>query len=153
MILRIKNQAVIALVASLLGCATVDFDYPKEQSLALDPAETADTVLGRSLTGLADEHAEGESGFLPISDGIEALSVRLLMAEGAERSIDAQYYLLKNGITGRAFVLSLLEAADRGVRVRLLLDDMFTSGYDAGMAGLDSHPNIPIRIFNPFAKN
>ena len=148
---RIKNLLVIALAASLLGCATVDFDYPKEQSLALDPAETADTVLGRALSGVADGHAEGESGFFPIADGIEALSARLLMAERAERSIDAQYYLLKNGITGRAFVLSLLEAADRGVRVRLLLDDMFTSGYDAGMAGLDSHPNVQIRIFNPFA--
>ena len=148
---RIKNLLVIALATSLLGCATVDFDYPKEQSLALDPAETADTVLGRALRGVADGHAEGESGFFPIADGIEALSARLLMAERAKRSIDAQYYLLKNDITGRAFVFSLLEAADRGVRVRLLLDDMFTSGYDAGMAGLDSHPNVQIRIFNPFA--
>ena len=64
---------------------------------------------------------------------------------------ESKHYLLKNDITGRAFVFSLLKAADRGVRVRLLLDDMFTSGYDAGMAGLDSHPNIEIRIFNPFA--
>jgi putative cardiolipin synthase len=139
------------MAGSLLGCATIDFDYPKEESIAFPPAETADTYLGKQLNDLADDHAEGESGFLPIADGIEALSVRLLMAERAERSIDAQYYLLKNGITGRAFVFSLLEAADRGVRVRLLLDDMFTSGYDAGMAGLDSHPNVEIRIFNPFA--
>ena len=73
------------------------------------------------------------------------------MAERAERTIDAQYYLLKPGITGQAFIYALLSAADRGVRVRLLLDDMFTSGYDAGMAGLDSHPNFEIRIFNPFA--
>jgi len=147
----LENIVAITMAASLLGCATVDFDYPKEESASLRPADTADTYLGKQLGGLADAHPEGESGFLPIGDGIDALSVRLLLAERAERSIDAQYYLLKNGITGRAFVLSLLRAADRGVRVRLLLDDMFTSGYDAGMAGLDSHPNIEIRIFNPFA--
>ena len=74
------------------------------------------------------------------------------MAQRAERSIDAQYYLLKNDLAGRAFLYSLLHAADRGVRVRLLLDDIFTKGYDAGMAGLDSHPNFEIRIFNPFAR-
>jgi putative cardiolipin synthase len=147
----LKNLVAITAAASLLGCATVDFDSPKRESVALQPAETADTYLGKQLSELANAHAEGESGFLSIGDGIDALSIRLLMAERAERSIDAQYYLLKNGITGRAFVLSLLRAADRGVRVRLLLDDMFTSGYDAGMAGLDSHPNIEIRIFNPFA--
>jgi putative cardiolipin synthase len=147
----LKNLAAITAAASLLGCATVDFDHPKRESFALQPAETADTHLAKRLSGLADAHAEGESGFLPIGDGIDALSARLLMAKRAERSIDAQYYLLKSDITGRAFALSLLRAADRGVRVRLLLDDMFTSGYDAGMAGLDSHPNIEIRIFNPFA--
>ena len=151
MISLTKNLAVITMAASLLGCATVDFDYPKETSVALQPAATADTYLGTQIGKLADAYPEGESGFLPIGDGIDALSTRLLMAERAERSIDAQYYLLKKGITGEAFVYALLKAADRGVRVRLLLDDMFTSGYDAGMAGLDSHPNIEIRIFNPFA--
>ena len=128
MIARIRNLVVFTLAASLLGCATVDFDYPKMESLAFPPADTADTYLGKQIAGLADAHAEGESGFLPIQDGIDALSVRLLMAERAERTIDAQYYLLKKGITGGAFVRSLLRAADRGVRVRLLLDDMFTSG-------------------------
>jgi len=74
------------------------------------------------------------------------------LAERAERSLDAQYYLIKNDIVGKAFINALLRAADRGVRVRLLLDDIFTGGYDAGMAGLDSHPNFEIRIFNPFAR-
>lgn len=145
------NLVVIACLSGLAGCATVDFDYPKQESIALKNTETADTYLGKQLHNLADEHPAGESGFVPLPDGIDALAIRLLLAERAERTIDAQYYLLKDGITGRAFVYSLLQAADRGVRVRLLLDDMFTSGYDAGMAGLDSHPNIEIRIFNPFA--
>ena len=67
-------------------------------------------------------------------------------------TIDVQYYLIKNDIVGRAFILSLLRAADRGVRVRLLLDDMFTKGYDVGLAALHSHPNFEIRIFNPFRR-
>jgi putative cardiolipin synthase len=137
--------------ATLLGCATVDFDYPKQESVAPQKADTADTFLGKQLGDLESAHPAGESGFVPFADGIDALAIRLLLAERAERTIDAQYYLLKVGITGSAFVDSLLRAADRGVRVRLLLDDMFTSGYDAGMAGLDSHPNIEIRVFNPFA--
>jgi len=146
-----KNLAAIVLASSLLGCATVDFDYPKEESLALSPTDTASTFLGKQLAPLTKAHTDGKSGFVPFPDGIDALAIRLLLAARAEKSIDAQYYLLKPGITGSAFVNSLVQAADRGVRVRLLLDDMFTSGYDAGMAGLDSHPNIEIRIFNPFA--
>jgi putative cardiolipin synthase len=146
-----RNLVATAAAAGMVGCATVDFDRPKDESLALPPAETAGTYLGKQLSGLTDAHPEGESGFLTYADGIDALAIRLLMAARAEQTIDAQYYLLKEGTTGSAFIYSLLMAADRGVRVRLLLDDMFTSGYDAGMAGLDSHPNIEIRIFNPFA--
>ncbi|WP_253286206.1 phospholipase D family protein [Ruegeria sp. HKCCD6157] len=72
------------------------------------------------------------------------------MAAAAERTIDAQYYLLHNDPTGHLFAASLLQAADRGVRVRLLLDDMDTSSYDAMTAALDNHKNIEIRLFNPF---
>ena len=122
---------------------------PKTVSTA--PTDTADTYLGKQLAGIADEHPD-QSGFYPLSDGIDALSVRLLMAERAERSIDAQYYLIKSDIVGNAFIYALLRAADRGVHVRLLVDDIFTSGYDAGMAGLVTHPNFEIRIFNPFAR-
>jgi putative cardiolipin synthase len=146
----VKAITTLLLLLTLLGgCATVDFDHPKPESTAL--SDTGTTYLGKQLNGITDSYPDGYSGFLPLADGIEALSVRLLLADRAEKSIDAQYYLLKPGIVGSAFVGSLLRAADRGVRVRLLLDDMFTDGYDAGMAGLDSHPNIEIRIFNPFA--
>ncbi|MEH6551475.1 MAG: phospholipase D family protein [Pseudomonadales bacterium] len=147
--MTLKLSIILVLLTTLAGCASVDFDYPKTTSKAL--TDTDDTYLGVGFKDEAAGHPPTDSGFLPISDGIEALSIRLLLAESAEKSIDAQYYLLKPGITGTAFLGSLLRAADRGVRVRLLLDDMFTGGYDAGMAGLDSHPNIEIRIFNPFA--
>jgi len=145
----IRRICLVVIVAVLTGCASVDFDAPKSVTYVL--TDTDDTYLGKQLEGVADPHP-GESGFHPISDGIDALATRLLLANRAERTIDAQYYLIKDGITGSAFIFVLLEAADRGVRVRLLVDDMFTGGFDAGMAGLDSHPNFEIRIFNPFAR-
>ena len=145
----LRHSCLITVFALLCGCATVDFDYPKPVTNAL--TDTDDTYLGRQLQGLADKHP-GTAGFYPLSDGIDALAARLLLAERAERTLDAQYYLIKSDITGKAFIHALLRAADRGVRVRLLLDDIYTGGYDAGMAGLDSHPNFEIRIFNPFAR-
>ena len=144
-----RQACLLAIFAALYGCASVDFDYPKLESAAL--TDTADSSLGKDFAGLAELHP-GESGFFPMSDGIDALASRLLLAERAERSIDAQYYLIKNDIVSHAFISVLLRAADRGVRVRLLVDDMFTAGADAGIAGLDSHPNFEIRIFNPFAR-
>jgi len=145
----LRHPCLITVFALLCGCATVDFDYPKPVTNAL--TDTDDTYLGREIEGLAEQHPD-EAGFYPLSDGIDALAARLLLAERAEQTLDAQYYLIKSDITGAAFVHALLRAADRGVRVRLLLDDIFTGGYDAGMAGLDSHPNFEIRIFNPFAR-
>jgi len=147
---RLLRQAGLATGFALLcGCASVDFDYPKPESTVI--TDTGDTYFGQQLAGLAEQHP-GEAGFYPLSNGIDALAARLLLAARAERTLDAQYYLIKKDTVSRAFINALLRAADRGVRVRLLLDDIFTGGYDAGMAGLDSHPNFEIRIFNPFAR-
>ncbi|HIG43735.1 MAG TPA: phospholipase D family protein [Gammaproteobacteria bacterium] len=122
---------------------------PKAESHVI--LDTQDTYLGRTVADDLRGKPEGHSGFVTFPNGIDALAARLLMAERAEKTIDAQYYLLKSDTVGSAFISVLLKAADRGVRVRLLLDDIFTSGYDAGIAGLSSHPNFEVRIFNPFA--
>ena len=141
--------SVVFLVAVLAnGCASVDFDYPRTSSTAIEAEPTS--RLGLQLGGLEDENP-GDAGFHLLADSIDSLAVRLLMAVRAERTLDAQYYLITNDEVGYLFLGSLLEAADRGVRVRLLLDDIQTQGYDAGMAALDSHPNFEVRIFNPFA--
>jgi len=132
----------------LAGCASIDFDYPRVESTAV--LDTEDTYLGVKFAELAESRPKSESGFYPLRSGIDALAARLLLAERAERTIDTQYYLIKTDTSSLAFIDALLRAADRGVRVRLLLDDVFTTGYDAGMAALDSHPNFEIRIFNPF---
>lgn len=142
--------AVLALVSFLSGCTTIDFDYPRTESVTI--VDTGDTYLGQRVAQLSPAQPGGTSGFHPLNDAIDALSARLLLAERAERTIDVQYYLIKTDTTSLAFIRALLRAADRGVRVRLLLDDVFTSGYDAGMAALDSHPNFEVRIFNPFQR-
>jgi putative cardiolipin synthase len=120
---------------------------PPSTALAVAP----DTRLARSIAPLTAAHP-GRSGFYLLSNGIEALAARLLLASRAERSIDVQYYLLHADLTGYVFVEQLLKAADRGVRVRLLLDDITTKGHDPGIAALDSHPNIEVRVFNPFSR-
>jgi putative cardiolipin synthase len=110
-----------------------------------------DSFLERLVAEEAAEHP-GLSGFVPLTDGIDALGARLILIDRAERSIDAQYYFILNDVTGHLFVSRLLAAADRGVRVRLLVDDIATRGLDVGMSELDGHPNFEIRIFNPFSR-
>ena len=95
---------------------------------------------------------DGRSGIYLVSEGPEALALRLVLSDMAERTIDAQYYLLHDDSSGHLFAWKLLEAADRGVRVRLLLDDMDVADYDAMTAALDTHPNVEIRLFNPFRR-
>ena len=145
---RALRLTLIVLLFSAAGCATIDYDYPRQESRYLP--DTSDTYFGNLIEPAVAMHPPDHSGFYPMNDGVDALTARLLLAEKAEKSIDVQYYLIKNDIVGRVFVYTLLKAADRGVRVRLLVDDMFTSGYDAGLAALNSHPNFEIRIFNPF---
>ena len=147
----LRRIGLIITCSALAACATVNFDYPKEDTRAPAVTETVDTHWGEIVTPVIASHPADESGFYPMNNAIDALATRLLMAQRAERTIDAQYYLLKPDVVGNVFLEVLLAAADRGVRVRLLLDDILTKGYDAGMAALDSHPNFEIRIFNPFA--
>ena len=120
-----------------------------EQTPSYSPAQPTSTRLTQAVQRLGDPR-DGRSGVRLIGNGEEALAARLALAAAAEQTIDAQYYLLHNDATGKIFAWSLLEAADRGVRVRLLLDDMDTKSYDAVSAALDSHENIEIRLFNPF---
>jgi cardiolipin synthase C len=108
------------------------------------------TTIGRRLAGLAEAHP-GESGFAIVRYGRPALAARVALADLAERSLDVQYYIWEADATGRILAERLVRAADRGVQVRILVDDINLSGRDARVASLDAHPNIEIRIFNPFA--
>ena len=143
-----QSISIFCFAAVLAGCATVDFDYPRTASTAIQ--DTEDSHLGRLVSGAVAANP-GKSGFYPVFDGIDSLALRLLLAERAEHSIDAQYFLIHDDLVGRVFVNALLRAANRGVRVRFLLDDVLAKGLDPGLAVLDSHKNIEVRVFNPFA--
>jgi putative cardiolipin synthase len=140
---------LIAVTLVLEGCATVDLDAPKEASYALQ--EAPDTYYGREVPPIVAAHPADQSGFLLQPDGIQALAARFRLANQAEKTLDAQYYLITDDMVGMLFIGALLEAADNGVRVRLLLDDIQTKGYDTGIAALDSHPNFEVRIWNPWS--
>ncbi len=147
---KICKISVMLVVAGLLaGCATVSFDQPKSYSIAITNA--GNTTIGKAVADWSALH-EGLSGFYPLSKGMDALGVRLRLAERAQKSIDLQYFLMKNDTAGAVMVNALLKSADRGVRVRFLLDDIFTTVPDRTFLLMDQHPNIEIRIFNPLSR-
>ncbi len=131
------------------GCASAPFDYPKTASSAL--VNTEETSLARLS---AEWRAEdpGRNGFYSLVSGFDALGSRLALMERAERSLDAQYFLMKPDDAGLLFAATMLEAADRGVRVRFLLDDVFTTVDDRELMVLNEHPNIELRLFNPISR-
>jgi putative cardiolipin synthase len=111
--------------------------------------DTAGTRLGQSITPAVEAHP-GLSGVYPLPNSEEAFAARAGLAQAAERTLDVQYYIWEKDMTGTLLFDALRAAADRGVRVRLLLDDNNTSGLDPILAALDAHPNIEVRLFNPF---
>ncbi|AXO90568.1 phospholipase D family protein [Pseudomonas parafulva] len=134
---------LLALLLGLQGCASVD--TPRDVSQAL-PA--ADSAFGRSVQRQAAPY-EGRSGFRLLPNSSEAFRARAELIRHAQTSIDLQYYIVHDGLSTRALVHELLRAADRGVRVRILLDDTTSDGLDSLIATLDAHPRIQIRLFNP----
>jgi putative cardiolipin synthase len=130
------------------GCASVPKDYPRTSSTAFQDYQ--DTSVGQLFEAAALQHP-GESGFAIIRYGRPAFTARIELTDLAEKSLDLQYYIWEADATGRIFAERLIQAADRGVRVRLLVDDINLAGRDANAAAMDAHPNIEIRIFNPFA--
>ena len=116
-------------------------------SLALSVRD-GETELDRAIAPLAAQHA-GESGLVLLAASLAALQARLWTARAAGRSLDLQYYYWKNDLTGRLLMREVIDAARRGVRVRLLLDDINAFGFDSYLLAMDSHPNVEVRLFNP----
>ncbi|AIL64281.1 phospholipase D/transphosphatidylase [Pseudomonas alkylphenolica] len=134
---------LLSLMLGLSGCASVS--QPRQVTQAL-PA--SDSAFGRSVQRQASAY-EGRSGFRLLPNSNEAFRARAELIRNAQSSIDLQYYIVHDGLSTRALVHELLQAADRGVRVRILLDDTTSDGIDDKMATLAAHPNIHIRVFNP----
>ena len=133
----------------IVGCATVPYDTPKTYSTFI--ADIGDTHFARHAARWAAAHGE-ESGFLPIGQGMDALGARLRLLEKAEKSVDLQYFLMKDDTAGNVVLHALVQAADRGVRIRFLLDDVFTTAPDRNLLLINQHPNIEVRLFNPISR-
>jgi len=145
----LKFCLLLLLIGLLFtGCASVPKDYPRSSSTAFE--DYLDTSVGQLFEEAAVQHP-GESGFTIVRYGRPAFTARIALTELAERSLDLQYYIWEADATGRILAERLIQAADRGVRVRLLVDDINLAGRDAAVAAMDAHPNIEIRVFNPFA--
>jgi putative cardiolipin synthase len=146
---RIEWLAVAWSACALAACATnpPGADLPKAASKALvDPESTA---AGRQFASAGREHG-GESGYRIINVGVDGFLMRMEMIDAAQRTLDLQYYIFHSDESGRLLTDALVRAADRGVRVRLLIDDGEAVPGDERIFAIAGRPNIQIRIFNPF---
>lgn len=150
--LRLSLMALLACMMPI-ACAGKKLDatdYVRTPSSAI--STTAASGLHDSLAPLEKSHP-GQSGFKLVTHGKESLLLRLAMIQSAEKSLDVQYYIMENDTTGKLLLEAILRAADRGVRVRILMDDLNLHQSDPVWALLNTHKHIEVRIFNPFATN
>ena len=138
--------ANLALAVLLAGCASLPSLEGRAPSYAL--ADTSETRLAHAVAADVAQHP-AQTGIHPLPAGSDAFATRVLLAAAAERSIDAQYYIWHGDQVGYLLFEALWQAAERGVRVRLLLDDLNTGGLDATLAALAAQPNIEVRLYNP----
>lgn len=152
MVLVLQCLGGLALVLLVAGVA-IRLAYPlpelEPRTASAHITDTGDTPLGRGVAHLSRDQS-GRSGIHQLNDGRDAFAARILLARAAVRSLDIQYYIWHGDRSGTLLLEAVREAADRGVRVRMLLDDNGIAGMDAVLAALDRHPNIEIRLFNPF---
>ena len=142
-------RAVLLTVAVALGgCAVLPSQVERPVSYAR--SDVADTRLAKIAAASTAVAAGPEvSGFRLLADGAEAFDARIALIRRAEKTLDVQYYVIANDATGREFLRELQAAAARGVRVRVLVDDLYATGQDELFAGLAAHDNVEVRLFNP----
>lgn len=147
--LRICRNALLAAAVLLTACASLpDYHHP-----AYDEHLPAPVVQnGGSWASLLQNQDPQASGLALLATGTDAFAARMLLAATAQQSLDLQYYLFHKDLTGQLLVWMLLQAADRGVQVRVLLDDMASRGADDYLRIINRHPHIQIRLFNPFQR-
>ncbi|WP_244851459.1 phospholipase D family protein [Caballeronia sp. SL2Y3] len=146
--MKLGKWITVALMLLMTACASLPPQAAREPTHAL--TDTASTRLGSAFAASEAAHP-GDNAFHLLSDGMDALIARVILSETADRTLDLQYYIWHADLTGREMAASILRAADRGVRVRLLLDDLGTNADDQFLLALASHPNVQVRLFNPVA--
>ncbi len=141
---------LIIFIAGFCGCTQNVPSSTAEKKPSFADHHLDATSLGKLTAELSAGREVAESGFLLLDRGHQAMAWRLWMAETAQRTIDAQYFLWKDDRAGRLFIGALLDAADRGVRVRVLIDDSMTESDPQYLAKFGSHPNVEVRLYRPF---
>lgn len=152
-LLKLRKTASTVLVGILMclsACTYVPFETNLPTENALPPAQSTvsrlESATGTKLSG-------NQVVLAPLGNGNDALGARLRMIEQAEASIDLKTFLIKPDTAGALVWLALYDAAERGIKIRVLYDDVFTSARDEQIATLDAHPNVEIRTFNPLSRN
>jgi cardiolipin synthase C len=140
--------ASVVTGASVVVCARILFPPPPVRARANSTALSAPAAGPLAYANC--QAAPGQTGVAALHSGVDAFAARLVLANAAVSSIDAQYYIWRGDLTGYLLLDALQRAANRGVRVRLLLDDNGTTGLDPELAALNAHPNIEVRLYNPF---
>ena len=147
-----KIKFIVLLIFSgalfATGCATLPEDVPRTHSSAYKTPEL--TSAGQIFADEIAAHPD-KSGVALVTDGPKALLIRNAMAGMAEKTLDVQYFIWDSDTAGLLLFQRLVEAADRGVRVRVLLDDLAAKEKDISLASFSAHPNLEIRVFNPMA--
>lgn len=151
-ILRVAALCSLAVVV-LMGSGLILADHLTPRATGTPshalPISSDQTSIDRELEPLLSAHP-GQTGVLVVADGIDAFAMRALSARSAGRSLDLQYYIWHDDVTGSLLAGEAHAAAERGVRVRILLDDMNAEGLDPHLLALDAHRNIELRLYNPF---
>jgi putative cardiolipin synthase len=146
--LKFKAALLLAISVFVLGgCATLPDRPPTDPVHAMTSAPSG--APAEVSSQFVEKHGADQSGFLALEGNREALMWRLALVDEATQSIDAQYFIFQNDESGNLLFYHLLKAADRGVRVRLLVDDMVFAPDDRTITAITMHPNFDIRIFNP----
>jgi cardiolipin synthase C len=141
-----RGMRLLVLALLISGCASLPRHVAKTHSQALPNPET--TSLGRIVA--AEEPGKNLSGIQLLTSGEEALADFIALADRAERTLDIQYYIIQQDDSARILLRHVRLAADRGVRVRVLVDDLNTAGEDRRFLHLSEHANVEVRVFNPF---
>ena len=146
---RLAAAALIGVATALAGCGSLPTNVGKTDTLALPPNPDSPLVKIAKVSSPSPE----QTGVRLLPLGAYSLDTRIQLAQRASTSLDVQYCVLENDPTGRLLMKALRDASVRGVRVRLLVDDLYTTHSDPLLRGLASFPNVEVRLFNPFCCN
>jgi putative cardiolipin synthase len=142
-----RRLSLLTVFTLLVGCGSLPMRGEAPPSQAFE--DTATTTLARLAAASQPPGEAAPSGFGMLREGEFAFDARVALMQRAERSLDLQYYTIHRDHAGRSLLRGLRDAAQRGIRVRLLVDDLYASEIDDLLVGLALYPNAQVRLFNP----